>query len=142
MKQKIIIGNWKNYLGHKESISLANSLLDLVTTDKTRVMVSPNHLYLKEVNQILSTTDIEVISQNLTSAESKSDTGGITAVNLKEISINRSLVAHSETRIREKTPQSILLEIIIRFSKVMQRRTKQNKKSGSGLERPSVRRSL
>ena len=112
MKQKIIIGNWKNYLGHKESISLANSLLDLVTTDKTRVMVSPNHLYLKEVNQILSTTDIEVISQNLTSAESKSDTGGITAVNLKEISINRSLVAHSETRIREKTPQSILLEII------------------------------
>ena len=90
MKQKIIIGNWKNYLGHKESISLANSLLDLVTTNKTRVMVSPNHLYLKEVNQILSTTDIEVISQNLTSAESKSDTGGITAVNLKEISINRS----------------------------------------------------
>ena len=112
MKQKIIIGNWKNYLGHKESISLAHSLSELVTKDKTRVMVSPNHLYLNEVNQILSTTNIEVISQNLTSAESKSDTGGITLKNLKEININRSLVAHSETRIREKNPQSILLKII------------------------------
>mgnify|MGYP001267012120 CR=1 FL=1 len=112
MKQKIIIGNWKNYLGQKESISLAHSLLDLVNTDKTRVMVSPNHLYLNEVNKILSTTNIEVISQNLTSADSKSDTGGITVLNLKEININRSLIAHSETRIREKTPQSILLEIL------------------------------
>ena len=42
MKQKIIIGNWKNYLGHKESISLANLLLEIVTEDKIRVMVSPN----------------------------------------------------------------------------------------------------
>ena len=70
MKQKIIIGNWKNYLGLKESVSLAHSLSELVTKDKTRVMVSPNHLYLNEVNQILSTTNIEVISQHLTSAES------------------------------------------------------------------------
>ena len=37
MKQKIIIGNWKNYLGHKESISLANLLLELVTKDKTEL---------------------------------------------------------------------------------------------------------
>tara|TARA_A100001015_G_scaffold213086_1_gene238995 strand:- start:569 stop:1237 length:669 start_codon:yes stop_codon:yes gene_type:complete len=112
MKQTIIIGNWKNYLGYKESISLANLLLELVIKDRTRVMVSPNHLYLNEVNQILSTTNIEVISQNLTSTQSKSDTGGITQKNLKEININRSLVAHSESRIREKTPQSILSEII------------------------------
>ena len=120
MKQKIIIGNWKNYLGQKESISLAHLLQELVTNDKTRVMVSPNHLYLNEVNQILSTTNIEVISQNLTSAESKSDTGGITLKNLKEININRSLIAHSETRIREKTPQNILSEIMpIGFSFVL-----------------------
>ena len=38
MKQKIIIGNWKNYLGYKESISLAHSLLDLVNIDKTRMI--------------------------------------------------------------------------------------------------------
>ena len=112
MKQKIIIGNWKNYLNYKESISLAHSLSDLVITDKTRVMVSPNHLYLDEVNKILTNTNIEVISQNLTAVESKSDTGGITVVNLKDININRSLIAHSETRIREKSPQSILFEIV------------------------------
>ena len=120
MKQKIIIGNWKNYLNYKESISLAHSLSDLVITDKTRVMVSPNHLYLDEVNKILTNTNIEVISQNLTAVESKSDTGGITVVNLKDININRSLIAHSETRIREKSPQSILFEIVpICFSFVL-----------------------
>ena len=111
MKQKIIIGNWKNYLGYKESIALARSLLSLVTSKRTKVMISPNHLYLNEVNIILSKTNIEVISQNLTSVESKSDTGGITAKNLKDININRSLIAHSETRLREKKPQSILFEI-------------------------------
>ena len=120
MKQKIIIGNWKNYLNYKESISLAHSLSDLVITEKTRVMVSPNHLYLDEVNKILTNTNIEVISQNLTAVESKSDTGGITVVNLKDININRSLIAHSETRIREKSPQSILFEIVpIGFSFVL-----------------------
>ena len=75
-------------------------------------MISPNHLYIKEVNEILRKTNVEVIAQNLTSLESKSDTGGITAVNLKDLNINRSLVAHSETRIRQKNPQNILNEII------------------------------
>ena len=77
-----------------------------------RLLNSPNHLYIKEVNEILRKTNVEVIAQNLTSLESKSDTGGISAVNLKNLNINRSLVAHSETRLRQKDPQNILNEII------------------------------
>ena len=88
MKQKIIVGNWKNYLGYEESIVLANSLLQINASDKLRLMVSPNHLYLKEIKKILNKTKIEVISQNLTSFDSKSDTGGITAVKLNEIDLS------------------------------------------------------
>tara|TARA_Y100001935_G_scaffold254687_1_gene264585 strand:- start:1781 stop:2449 length:669 start_codon:yes stop_codon:yes gene_type:complete len=112
MNQKIIIGNWKNYLNYEESILLSKAISNINISSKIRVMISPNHLYIKEVNEILRKTNVEVIAQNLTSLESKSDTGGITAVNLKDLNINRSLVAHSETRIRQKNPQNILNEII------------------------------
>ena len=66
MNQKIIIGNWKNYLNYEESILLSKAISNINISDKTRVMISPNHLYLKEVNEILNKTNVEVIAQNLT----------------------------------------------------------------------------
>ena len=112
MNQKIIIGNWKNYLNYEESILLSKAISNINISKKTRVMISPNHLYLKEVNEILNKTNVEVIAQNLTSSNSSSDTGGITAVNLRNLNVNRSIIAHSEARIRQKNPQDVLNEII------------------------------
>ncbi len=108
MNQKIIIGNWKNYLNYEESILLSTAISNIDISDKIRVMVSPNHLYLKEVNEILNKTNVEVIAQNLTSSNSSSDTGGITAVNLRNLNVNRSIIAHSEVRIRQKNPRMFL----------------------------------
>ena len=87
MKKKIIIGNWKNYLNYEESIHLSKKISKINISNNVRVMVSPNHLYLNEINQIFNETNIEVISQNVTSSESKSDTGGITVSNLSLIHI-------------------------------------------------------
>ena len=112
MNQKIIIGNWKNYLNYEESILLSKAISNINISNKTRLMISPNHLYLKEVNEILNKTNVEVIAQNLTSSKSSSDTGGITAVNLRNLNVNRSIIAHSEARIRQKNPQDVLNEII------------------------------
>ena len=112
MNQKIIIGNWKNYLNYEESILLSKAISNINISDKTRVMISPNHLYLKEVNEILNKTNVEVIAQNLTSSNSSSDTGGVTAVNLRNLNVNRSIIAHSEARIRQKNPQDVLNDII------------------------------
>ena len=112
MNQKIIIGNWKNYLNYKESISLSKAISNIDISNKIRLMISPNHLYLKEVNEILLKTNIEVIAQNLTSSKSTSDTGGVSAVNLRNLNVNRSIIAHSEARIRQKNPQDVLNEII------------------------------
>jgi triosephosphate isomerase len=112
MNQKIIIGNWKNYLNYEESILLSKAISNINISEKKRVMISPNHLYLKEVNEILNKTNVEVIAQNLTSSNSSSDTGGVTAVNLRNLNVNRSIIAHSEARIRQKNPQDVLNEII------------------------------
>ena len=114
MKQKIVIGNWKNYLTEGETIKLAKKILDEKLPDNIRLMISPSNLYLNQVNQIMKGSSVEVIGQNITSYESTSDTGGVTAIGLKDLGINRSIIGHSEVRKRNKQYKSedILIEII------------------------------
>ncbi|MFL2619138.1 MAG: triosephosphate isomerase [Flavobacteriales bacterium] len=114
MKQKIVIGNWKNYLNESETINLAKKILDEKLSDNIRLMISPSNLYLNQVNQIMKGSSVEVIGQNITSYESTSDTGGVTAIGLKDLGINRSIIGHSEVRKRNKQYKSedILIEII------------------------------
>ena len=114
MKQKIVIGNWKNYLNESETIKLAKEILDEKFSDNIRLMISPCNLYLNQVNQIMKGSSVEVIGQNITSYESTSDTGGVTAIGLKDLGINRSIIGHSEVRKRNKQYKSedILIKII------------------------------
>ena len=114
MKQKIVIGNWKNYLNESETIKLAKEILDEKFSDNIRLMISPCNLYLNQVNQIMKESSVEVIGQNITSYESTSDTGGVTAIGLKDLGINRSIIGHSEVRKRNKRSKSedVLIEII------------------------------
>ena len=114
MKQKIVIGNWKNYLNERETIKLAKEILDEKLSDNIRLMISPSNLYLNQVNQIMKGSSVEVIGQNITSYESTSDTGGVTAIGLKDLGINRSIIGHSEVRKRNNQYKSedILIEII------------------------------
>jgi len=114
MKQKIVIGNWKNYLDVHETLELATKISNEEIQDNIKLMISPCNLYLNKVNQILKETSVEVIGQNITSYESSSDTGGVTAIGLKNIGVNRSIIGHSEVRKRNKTFKSedILKQII------------------------------
>ncbi len=114
MEQKIIVGNWKNYLNKDESVNLAKEILDEKIPDKIRVMISPNNLYLNQVNDILKQSSVEVIGQNVTSYNSSSDTGGVTIIGLKDIGVERTILGHSEVRKRNKNFKSeeILKELI------------------------------
>ena len=82
--------------------------------DKIRVMISPNNLYLNQVNDILKQSSVEVIGQNVTSYKSSSDTGGVTIIGLKDIGVGRTILGHSEVRKRNKNFKSeeILKELI------------------------------
>ena len=114
MEQKIIVGNWKNYLNKDESVKLAKEILDEKIPDKIRVMISPNNLYLNQVNDILKQSSVEVIGQNVTSYKSSSDTGGVTTIGLKDIGVDRTILGHSEVRKRNNNFKSeeILKELI------------------------------
>ena len=114
MEQKIIVGNWKNYLNKDESVKLAEEILNEKIPGKIRLMISPNNLYLNQVNDILKHSSVEVIGQNITSYKSSSDTGGVTIIGLKEIAVDRTILGHSEVRKRNKSFKSeeILKEVI------------------------------
>ena len=114
MEQKIIVGNWKNYLNKDESVKLAKDILDEKIPDKIRVMISPNNLYLNQVNDILKQSSVEVIGQNVTSYKSSSDTGGVTTIGLKDIGVDRTILGHSEVRKRNNNFKSeeILKELM------------------------------
>ena len=77
-------------------------------------MISPNNLYLNQVNDILKQSSVEVIGQNATSYKSSSDTGGVTTIGLKDIGVDRTILGHSEVRKRNKNFKSeeILKELI------------------------------
>ena len=114
MKKKIIIGNWKNYLKGIETIELSKKIVGETIPDYIRLMISPSNLYLNDVNEIMKDSSIEVIGQNITSYESSSDTGGITAIGLNSIGVDRSIIGHSEVRKRNEgfKSEDILKEII------------------------------
>jgi len=114
MKKKIIIGNWKNYLKRIETIELSKKILGETIPDYIRLMISPSNLYLNDVNEIMKDSSVEIICQNITSYQSSSDTGGVTAIGLNSIGVDRSIIGHSEVRKRNKAFKSedILKEII------------------------------
>ena len=114
MKKKIIIGNWKNYLKGIETIELSKKIIGETIPDYIRLMISPSNLYLNDVNEIMKDSSVEVIGQNITSYESSSDTGGVTAIGLNSIGVDRSIIGHSEVRKRNKgfKSEDILKEII------------------------------
>ena len=114
MIQKLIIGNWKNYLDSNETLELATKISTEQIPDNIRLMVSPCSLYINEVNKILKESSVEVIGQNITSYGSSADTGGVTAIGLNNIGVNRSIVGHSEVRKRNKgfKSEDILTQLI------------------------------
>ena len=95
-------------------MKLAKEILDEKIPDKIRVMISPNNLYLNQVNDILKQSSVEVIGQNVTSYKSSSDTGGVTTIGLKDIGVDRTILGHSEVRKRNKNfkAEEILKELI------------------------------
>ena len=114
MKEKLIIGNWKNYLDSNETLELATKISTEQIPDNIRLMVSPCGLYINEVNKILKESSVEVVGQNITSYGSSADTGGMTAIGLNNIGVNRSIVGHSEVRKRNKgfKSEDILTQLI------------------------------
>ncbi len=100
MRKKIVAGNWKMNGTYTDSLNLFNSLRSSENEfpQNVEVMVAPPYLYLHDLLKIGS-SKIKVISQNCSSKSKGAFTGEISVSMLRSISIDCSIVGHSERRI-------------------------------------------
>lgn len=126
MRQKIVAGNWKMNKDVHESMELLRAIQSTPIPEAVRVMIAPPTLFLDRMAEATQGHPLQVVSQNMNAAASGAFTGEISAEMLKSISIQATLLGHSERRAyynetnetlskKVKTAQENGMEIIFCF---------------------------
>jgi triosephosphate isomerase len=93
---KIIIANWKMFLGIEESVSLARKIFQIKSSCK--IVICPSFLALLEVKKVLGKT-AKLGGQNLAWQAGGALTGEVSASMLAEVGCRYVIIGHSERRI-------------------------------------------
>lgn len=126
MRQKIVAGNWKMNKDVHESMELLRAIQSNPIPETVRVMIAPPTLFLDRMAEAAQGHPLQVVSQNMNAAASGAFTGEISAEMLKSISIQGTILGHSERRAyynetnesltkKVKTAQENGMEIIFCF---------------------------
>ncbi len=98
MKQ-LLIGNWKMELNEKQSLELAFQMKKrLAKITNIEIAIAPSFVYLKEIKNLLSKSNLQLAGQTVAYAEKGKYTGEVSASTLKEVGCNYVIVGHSERR--------------------------------------------
>ena len=98
MRDNIVAGNWKMNNDYFQTKKLINDLKSSKMPDDVRVMVAPSFTQLSQCKNLLSSTNISVVAQNMNANNSGAFTGEISASMLKGIEVNTVIIGHSERR--------------------------------------------
>ena len=98
MRDNIVAGNWKMNNDYSQTKKLINDLKSSKMPDNVRVMVAPSFTQLSQCKNLLSSTNISVVAQNMNANDSGAFTGEISASMLKGIEVNTVIIGHSERR--------------------------------------------
>ena len=102
--KKIIIGNWKLNLDHLQGIQLLQKInysLDKDIEEKIDIVLSPSHTSLRSLQTVISTDNlkIKISSQDVSAFSDGAFTGEVSAIQLKKLNIDYSIIGHSERRL-------------------------------------------
>jgi len=95
---KYIFANWKMYLNYAESVDLAEKLAAEQFSNKNKIVIFPSTLALKNVEGVLSNTNIAVGAQNVSWTPQGAYTGAVSAQMFKQVGCQYALIGHSERR--------------------------------------------
>ncbi len=96
--KRLIVGNWKMNLTIRQSVTLADRLLNNINKPTADVVVCPNFVSLHSVSHNLSGSKIKVGAQNINDNDEGAYTGEISGPMLKGLA-KYCIVGHSERRI-------------------------------------------
>jgi triosephosphate isomerase len=133
MRDNIVAGNWKMNNDHTQTKKLINDLKLSKRPDNVRIMVAPSFTQLSQCKNLLSSTNISVVAQNMNAASSGAYTGEISASMLKGIEVNTVIIGHSERRsifnetdeiLKEKVESALAadMEVIFCFGEELKER--------------------
>lgn len=99
-RKKIIIGNWKMYGRLSWNEKIINELLEHVQIfkDVDMVLCVP-FVYLGQIRNILTNTNINWGSQNVSQFKDGAFTGSISALMVAEFGCTHAIIGHSERRV-------------------------------------------
>lgn len=112
--KKIVAGNWKMNLNHKDAVQLVDQLLSGVgSVSGVELIIAPPALYLAEFSSRLSSNaGIKLAAQNVYHRESGAFTGEISAGMLASIGLEYCIIGHSERRqFFGETDESVALKV-------------------------------
>ncbi len=99
MMKKILIGNWKNYLNHTKTVTLAHDYLSKFNKIKNLdIVLAPNSLYLYEIKKLLNDSPLQMASQNASATDKMASTGESPADLLRRAGCRYAIIGHSERR--------------------------------------------
>lgn len=110
MKSKrLVVGNWKMYLGAVESKGLAERLAPYSKSLKyTAAWISPSFPYLSTVSQACSESPLQVGAQNVCWEAPGAFTGEVSLSSIIECGCSFAIVGHSERRsLCSETPELV-----------------------------------
>ena len=110
MRDNIVAGNWKMNNDYSQTKKLINDLKSFKIPDDVRIMVAPSFTQLSQCKNLLSSTNISVVAQNMNANDSGAFTGEISASMLKGIEVNAVIIGHSERRYIFNETDEILKE--------------------------------
>ena len=98
MRNTLVAGNWK-LNGSKQSIQeLLSGILAGMSEAKTDVAVCAPYIYIPQVQEILTGTEISYGSESISEHDAGAFTGEISGLMLKEFACEYAIVGHSERR--------------------------------------------
>ncbi|CAA0151176.1 triose-phosphate isomerase [Tenacibaculum maritimum] len=140
MRKNIVAGNWKMNHNIDETKKLIKELRNVVKKKqlkRTRVIIAPTFVNLKEALKKVKKSKIEVAAQNMHEAANGAFTGEVSADMLTSINIKTVILGHSERRTYFGETDEILakkvkaaidngLEVIFCFGELLEDRKKEN----------------
>ena len=137
MRDNIVAGNWKMNNDYSQTKKLINDLKSSKIPDDVRIMVAPSFTQLSQCKNLLSSTNISVVAQNMNANNSGAFTGEISASMLKGIEVNTVIIGHSERRsifnetdeiLKEKVKSALSadMEVIFCFGEELKERKNNN----------------